>query len=356
MTDLPPSRRRLLTWATSLPAAMRAGQLSATPSPAVVAPFAENPKLLVAGPADGALNRWADALLPALQQSLPPDTSIRRVEVGSIDGVTGANQFEVRGVPDGQTVLLAPGRAALAWMVGDPRAKFDVAHWVPVVAGTRVGLVVGRASVLAGDPRARVVATSPAGADLAALLGLYLLGVRMEVAFGPVEPDAAEKAFLQGAADVVLLHGGHVPERFATLQAAGAQPLFTLGTLDNTGHLVRDAAYPQVPHFSELYVTRTGVQPNGPLYDAWCAAAAAAQLVFGMVLPQLTPAALVALWRRAGSDAVASLGVQTAAASANVRPLAGPIATTNTAALAANVAAIRELRGWLSGRLNWRPV
>ncbi len=356
MTDLPPSRRRLLTWATTLPAAMRAGALSAAPSPTAVAPFAEPAKLLVAGPADGALNRWADALLPALEQSLPPDTSIRRVEVGSADGVTGANQFEVRGVPDGQTVLLAPGQAALAWMVGDPRAKFDVAHWVPVVAGTRVGLVVGRTSVLAGDPHARIVATNPAGSDLVALLGLYLLGVRLEVVFGPVEPDAAETAFLQGSADVVLLHGQRVPERLAALQAAGAQPLFTLGTLDNTGHLIRDATYPQLAHFSELYATRTGVPPNGPLYDAWCAAAAAVQLVFGMVLPQLTPAAMVSLWRRAGSDAVASLGVQTIAASANVRPLAGPVATTNTAATAASSVAIQELRGWLAGRLNWRPA
>jgi hypothetical protein len=356
MTDLPPSRRRLLTWATTLPAAMQAGPLLAAPAPIAVAPFAEPPKLLVAGPADGTLNRWADALLPALEQSLPPDTSIRRVEVGSADGVTGANQFEVRGVPDGQTVLLAPGQAALAWMVGDPRAKFDVAHWVPVVAGTGVGLIAGRSSVFAGDPRARVVTTSPAGSDLAVLLGLYLLGVRMEVVFGPPEPDAPERAFLQGTADVVLLHGQRVPERFAALQAAGAQPLFTLGTVDNSGHLIRDATYPQLPHFSELYAARTGVPPSGPLYDAWCAAAAATQLVFGMVLPQLTPAAMVSLWRRAGSDAVASLGVQTVAASANVRPLAGPVATTNTAATAASSAAIQELRGWLSGRLNWHPA
>jgi hypothetical protein len=225
-----------------------------------------------------------------------------------------------------------------------------------VVAGTGVGLVVGRASVFAGDPRARVVATNPAGSDLAALLGLYLLGVRMEVVFGPAEPGAAEKAFLQGSADVVMLHGQRVPERFAALQTAGAQPLFTLGALDDTGHLVRDATYPQVPHFSELYAMRTGVQPTGPVYDAWCASAAASQLVFGMVLPQLTPAAMVSLWRRAGSDAVASLGVQTVAASANVRPLAGPIATTNTAAIATSAAAMQELRGWLAGRLNWRPA
>ena len=43
------------------------------------------------------------------------------------------------------TVLLAPGEAALAWMVGDPRAQFDVGHWVPVMAGTASAIVVGTA-------------------------------------------------------------------------------------------------------------------------------------------------------------------------------------------------------------------
>src|SRR5690242_2072345 len=182
MTDVPrPGRRCLLAMLLALPAAMRAGQSSAAPTSEVAAPFAETPRLLVAGPRDGALNRWADALLPALEQSLPPDTAIHRTEIGSADGVTGANQFEARGAPDGLTVMLAPGQAVLAWMVGDPRAKFDVARWVPVVAGTRVGLVVGRASVFASDPRARVIAPTPAGPDLASLLGLYLLGVRMDV-------------------------------------------------------------------------------------------------------------------------------------------------------------------------------
>jgi hypothetical protein len=356
MVGAPSGRRRLLAWATTLPAAMRARASLAAPPLAPVAPLVDNPKLLVAGPADGKLNHWADALLPAFEQSMPPDISIRRVEIGSADGVTGANQFEARGVPDGQTVLLAPGQAALAWLVGDPRAKFDAARWVPVVAGTATGLVVGRPTVLDADRPARIAAASPGGSDLAALLALYLLGAPIELTLGRVEPGATEAAFLRGAADAVLLHGQRVPERFSALRTAGAQPLFTLGVLDESGHLVRDAAYPQVPHFTELFAKRTGTQPNGPLYDAWCAVAAAAQLEFGMVLPQLTPAALVALWRRAGSDAVASLGVQTVAASVNVRPLAGPIATTSTAAVAASAGASQELRGWLSGRLNWRPA
>jgi hypothetical protein len=357
MTDLPQSgRRALLAMLAGLPAATRTGKSLAAPTSEIAAPFAEHPKLLVAGPRDGMLNRWADALLPALEQSLPPVTPIRRMDIGSADGVTGANQFEARGAPDGLTVLLAPGQAALAWMIGDPRAQYDVGRWVPVMAGTSTGIVVGRPTALTPDGRARVAAASPASADLAILLGMHLLGAKMEPVFGVVGPEAARSAFSQAAVDVVLVHGHGVPEQLTALTVVGAQPLFTLGGLDDTGLRTRDPAYPVLPHFAELYGARDGGRTRGPLYDAWSATAAAAQLEFGLVLPQLTPASMVAMWRRAGVDAVASIGVQAAAASVDVRPLGGAAATANTAVLAARAPALQELRRWLAGWLNWRPA
>lgn len=362
MTDLPTiGRRRLLALLTILPAAVRTGRLHAAPmlatssTTSVVAPFTESPRLLIAGPGDGTLDRWADALLPALEQSLPLDTSIKRVEVGSADGVTGANRFEARGAPDGLTVLLAPGQAALAWMVGDPRAQFDVGHWVPVMAGTSGGIVVGRPSVLAGG-RARIAAASPASFDLAALLGVQLLGGQMEPVFGLDDPDAAHRAFSQGAVDALLLHGHHVPDQFIALASARAQPLFTLGVIDESGEVVRDPAFPAVPHFAELYATRLGRKPRGPLFQGWCATAAAAQLEFGLVLPELTPPAMIALWRRAGADAAASLGVQATAATVDVRPLGGAAAASSTMAVAASAPALLELRRWLANRFDWRPA
>jgi hypothetical protein len=357
MLDQPQSgRRSLLAALSGLVVGLREERSLAAPPPTAGAPFSENPKLLVAGPPDGTLNRWADALLPALEQSLPPDTSIRRVEIGSTDGVTGANQFEARGAPDGHTVLLTPGFAALAWMVGDPRAQFDVGGWVPVMAGTSAAIVVGRPPALAAQGRARVAAAGPASCDLAALLGVHLLGVPFEPVFGLIEPSAAQGAFVQGAVDVVLLRGLRVPEQSAALASAGAQPLFSLGALDESGLLLRDPAFPDVPHFAELYAARLGSAPSGPLYDGWRACAAAARLEFGLVLPQLTPASMVALWRRAGADAAASLGVRATAAAVEVRPLAGPAATVNTAAVAARAPALRELRTWLASRFNWRPT
>jgi hypothetical protein len=363
MIDQPkPGRRHLLAMLTTLPAlapvgsSLAAPALAATAPPVAVVPFPEGARLLVAGPNDGTLNRWADALLPALEQSLPPDTSIHRIEVGAADGVTGANQFEARGAPDGLTVLLAPGQAVLAWLVGDTRVQFDVGHWVPVMAGVTTGIVVGRPANLVRDGRVRIAAAGPASLDLAAVLGIHLLGARVEPTFGAADAAVVQNSFAEGAVDAVFLRGAGVPERFAALASTGAQPLFTLGGIDETGRPVRDPAFPDVPHFAELYEARSGGKPNGPLYDAWCAAAAAAQLAFGLILPQLTPAAMVSLWRRAAADAAVSPAVQSTGASRNVRPVGGPPATTSTAATAANAAALLELRHWLASRFNWHPT
>jgi len=79
-------------------------------------------------------------------------------------------------------------------------------------------------------------------------------------------------------------------------------------------------------------------------------------LEFALVLPQLTPAAMVSVWRRAGVDASMSLALQTVGAAAGVRPLAGPVATASASAVAADSAALLELRRWLASRFNWRPA
>lgn len=356
MIDQPPlRRRRLLASLATLPAVMRAGRALAAPPAAGTAPFPDNPRLLVAGPEDGSLNRWADALQPALEQSLPPDTTIRRVEVGSADGVTAANQFEARGVPDGRTVLLAPGEATLAWMVGDPRAQFDVGKWVPVMAGMTSGIVVGRPDALNGS-RVRIAAAGAASFDLVAMLGLNLLGVPIRPVFGITDFNTAQTAFAGNAVDVVFLHGQRVPDQFSALAVHGAQAQFTAGVLDDAGRAMRDPAFPGVPHFAELCAMRTGRMPGGPLFDAWRAVAAAARVDFGLVLQQLTPAAMVSLWRRAGADAAAALPVQVVGTSLNVRLVAAPGVATNSVATAASASTLTALRGWLAGQLNWKPA
>ncbi|MEJ1978178.1 MAG: hypothetical protein WDN49_20745 [Acetobacteraceae bacterium] len=318
-------------------------------------PFPEGATLLVAGPSGGPVDTWAEWLAPVIGHALPPGTAIRKAIVGGTDGVTGANEFEARTVPDGSTALLLPGSAAMAWLVGDPRARFDAAHWVPALAGVTPGVIASRVSAaqMLSGTTLRIAASGPASTELPALLALDLLGVHWRPVFG-LRETAAREALAQGTVDAVCLHGRRVAEMAQACAAIAAPPAFTFGVVDEDGRRQRDPAFADVPDASELLSQRA---LNGPLRNAWRATAAAAQLDIALVLPQLTPASMVALWRWACAQATESSALQAQASSVGVRPLSTPgPATTNTAAVAADAAALLELRHWLATRLDYRPA
>ena len=322
--------------------------------------LSDSPTLLVAGPAGGRVDRWATQLTAALTPALPAGTRLRPTQVGGEDGVTGANQFTTRVTPDGNTVLLIPGDAALAWLVGDPRARFDAAKWLGVAAGIAPAVVCGPEglSTRAGLPpntglppnnRIRVGMSGPISPDLAALLGLELAGFATTPVFGVLDQGTAAQALASRAADAVLLRGAAIASNLGALSQIGVTPLFTLGAIAGEGH---DALLHQTPSLPEFVAAR-GQTPAPDLLAAWRAIAAAAQTEYALVLPQLTAASLVALWRQAGNQAAASPDLRDE--TGRTRSVGTPLAQALTQAMAPDVPAITALRTWLATRLNWRP-
>lgn len=349
-------RRRILAGAASLSAAAAFGRPGHGAAAALVAAFPEGATLLVGGPATGRTAEWGRLLAPLLQQGLPLTEPLRQDLVGGADGVTAANQFEARTTPDGATALLLPGSAALLWLVGDPRAKFDVAHWVPGLAGIGSGVIAARLPLerLGIGAPVRFAAAAPNGPELPGLLAIELLGLRLVPVFGIGTEAARRDALAHGVVDAVFVGGRDVPQLVPALAASGALPLLSMGSPDATGAWQRDAAYPALPTLPELRAAR-GLPPAAPLMPAWRAAATAVQLDVALVLPHLTPAAMVALWRLACAKAAAAPELQAAASSIAVRPQAAPVASASTEALAVDAAALLVLRRWLTTRFNWRP-
>lgn len=357
----PPRRRRVLGMLAGLPLAGPARIPSGAPIPLVATPedqvrFPDGATMLVAGPNGGLMAQWAGVMRPALARALAPGLPVRQTNVGGPDGVTAANEFEVRVAPDGRTILLAPGGTALSWLVGDPRAKFETTHWVLVMACVTPAVFVARAAALAAPGTIRVAATTPAGPQLPGLLAIEMLGQRAQLVAVPQDDRWLYEAFAQRAVDATLLCGHDVPRRVAALAEVGAVPAFTLGAIDALGRLVRAAQFPDVPSLAEFYARRRGSLPRGPMFDAWRAASVAAQLEFGIVLSPVTPADMVALWRRAGVEASKARAVEALARSYQAEPIGGPEAAATTAALAVDGAALTSLRQWLAAQYNWRPV
>ena len=315
-------------------------------------PDLASPAMMVAGPADAATGQWAGLLARPLAEALHPGGKLAVSAVGGRDGVTGANAFEALTNPDGSTALLVPGAAAVAWLAGDPRVHFDAGRWVPALTSLGSAVLLGRTG--ARPATLRVAASTPNGVELPALLGLSLLGEAPVPVFGLSDPDDAHAALLNGRVDAIVLTGLDVPRRAAALSSSKLRPIFSFGA--DGAAAIRDPMLADVPTLPELHRAMFGRAPAGALFEAWKATAAAARLHAALVLQPLTPASLVAQWRRACASAVADPTLASLTRAAEVTPLPAPGCVPSLAAVIADQNTLLALRSWIASRTDWRPA
>lgn len=326
-----PSRRGLLRGCLGA-----AGGLAlARPARAILPPAAT---LLIPGPEDGGFARLAERFVASLGRSATIAVKLGHSVLGGPDGVTAANRFATEAAPDGRTLLLLPGSAPLARLIGDPRARFDPAGWLPVFAVQASAVVAGRERLPPPGSTPRYAFGGPDTPGAAGLLGLDLLGLAASPVLG-LPPPRAEAALAQGIAGAALIHGHDIPARLATI---GAQPWVTLEPAGT-----RDPTLPEVPSLLDQPLT-------GPaeLRGAFVAAAGSVRLQAALVLPALTPADVVAAWRGTAQrwlEEEARLG-----STPGIRLLPGAEAASLVASLAPPPPAVLAYREWLLRRLNWR--
>lgn len=298
--------------------------------------------LLVPGPEEGPAAQIAARAAAALARGLVHAVALRVSVLGGPDGVTAANRFASSTAPDGRVLLMLPGMAAQAQLVGDNRARFEPRQW-PAVCGSLQACVLAGRGALGGhlaEP-IRLALPSPAAPESAALLALDLLGCRAVPVFGLAGPTA-EAAVRAGQADALPLAGAALANRTAALGLTG------WFSFDAAGH-AREPTLPQVPALGELLPD----PHRADLLDAARAAGAALRTRALVVLPPLTSADVVALWRAAAQrwadeqpDAVEAGARRIAAAEATA--LSTTLCPPNDVALA--------YREWLLRRLNWRAA
>jgi hypothetical protein len=149
----------------------------------------------------------------------------------------------------------------------------------------------------------RLALSGPGAPEVAALLALDLLGRAATPVFLPVAM-APEAAVAVGSADAIVLSGAEAAARAAAL---GLTPWFAFDNAPGG----RDPGLPDLPALGEVLPD----PPNPDLLAACRAAAAALRTRALVVLPALTPADSVALWRGAArrwgdAEPAAEIGAQ----------------------------------------------
>lgn len=258
--------------------------LVAAPALAAEAPLPDRATVLTPGPDEGDAVAWARKAATSLARGLPQAVATRVTPLGGPDGLTAANRFAtVDG--DGRSLLVLPGQATQARLIGDSRVHYEPGEWVPICCHWQPAMLVGRGAMRdSRRPLVRVAISTPEASDAAALLALDLLAITAVPVTGLAGHDR-EQAFLTGAVDA-----------FITTDLARAAVLGATPWLD-----LHVPGLPRIRSVSAPALQELSIREVPGALQAACAAFAAERLRFALVLPRLTPGDVVAAWRHAAS-------------------------------------------------------
>lgn len=330
-----------------------AGALPLVGLPALASAAPTDFMILAGGPPEGRIDRWSRAAAQALTPALAAHATVRTETVGGVDGVTAANRAQNLVVPNGRTATTLPGTTAIAFLTNDPRVRFQPDNFVPVLGGINplVFVVRGGLQRLSALTPLRLAAASPESGDLAGLLAMARLGVKVAPVFGLNGTHAKSRAFADGQADAVLLFGEGVIEDVAPLTAEGGIVVCTLGLPSSVASA--KTAFGQVPTLEALIAARGGSAVSTPLDQAYHAVAAVCAVDFMVLLPHLTAPSDIALWRFASARAIQDPAMQDAASASDLTLVSGIEAAAAVAPLATGPDALLALNRFLAREYGW---
>lgn len=270
----------------------------------------------------GGTDVWARFLAPYLSKYLPgqPNVIIRNVPGGG--SITGTNDFAARAPADGTTLIGTTGSTALPMLLGDPRVQYDFRRdFVPLIVSPSGGVVYLPPEFGVTTPedltklQGQQLVYGSQGAtslDLVPMLGFDLLGLDVKHVFGMTGRGDGRLAFERGDTTIdYQTSSAYLTNVVPMVEAGEAVPIFSWGTLDKEGNIVRDPTFPDLPSFVEAYEAVHGEPPSGPQFEAYKALfGAALNANKPAMLPIETPPEIVQAYRDAFEKAIADPELQ----------------------------------------------
>lgn len=258
----------------------------------------------------GGSDVWARFNAPFFSRYLPgnPNVVVKNVPGGG--STTGTNQFAASARPDGLTILGTSGSTQFPYLLGDPRVKYEYKDWEMILAAPTGGVAYisskfGVKSVkdlpkLKGQ-KLIYASQGATSLDLVPMLGFRMLGLDVQHVFGMKSRGQGRLAFERGEATIdYQTSSAYLKSGVPLVKEGKAVPLFSWGVTDDNGNLIRDPAFPDLPHVAEAIEIVTGKKPSGQEWNAFKAFLVAgfpAQKL--LVLPKGTPKPIVEAYREA---------------------------------------------------------
>jgi tripartite-type tricarboxylate transporter receptor subunit TctC len=281
----------------------------------VIVPFSEG----------GGTDSYSRFMLPYFEKHLPGNPKILVVNKPGGGGLTGVNYFASKAKSDGLTILALSTSSQSNYMLGDPRAKFNMDDFVPIILSprgitfyTRKELGIQDVKSLKGKiekmrsykpEQLSFGGKTPTSGGLALRTALSLLGIEVNSVWGLGGNGPMALAFERGEFTVSYDNTLSFKNNRAHMIKSGmANPLFTFGVVSEEGKIERDPALPDIPTVDEYYKAVYGKDPSGPAYDAYRSLmAVSVPLSKSWNLMKGTPKDVVEAWRDAAKKVYAEI-------------------------------------------------
>ena len=234
----------------------------------------------------GGTDSYTRFMQPFFTKYLPGNPKILVVNKPGAGGILGGNYFQQRAKPNGETVFALSTSTISNYALGDPRVKFKLNEFIPIILSPR-GItqyvrkdlgIQNEKTIKAKIAKMRSYTPdelifggkTPTSGGLNLRVALSLLGIEVKSVWGMKGNGPMALAFERGEFTVNYDNSLSFKNNRKKLIADGiAIPLYTLGVVNADGKVVRDPALPNVPHFLEVYKEVNGKDPSGDAYEAW---------------------------------------------------------------------------------------
>lgn len=228
----------------------------------------------------GGSAKWANFYAPLLSEALEGNPTVVVKFMPGAGSTKGANWFDSQKFKDGTVIFGSSGSTQFPFLLDDPRVRYDYANWEIVLASGTGGV-----AYLPPETSAKMDgmdATSLKGEefiygsqgatrlDLVPLLAWEMLGLNVEPVFGIKGRGDGRLMFERGEATIDYQTSSSYLSGVTPLVEAGtAVPWFSFGALDDSGEIIRDPTFPDMPTFKEICEATEGCETSGERWDAW---------------------------------------------------------------------------------------
>jgi tripartite-type tricarboxylate transporter receptor subunit TctC len=229
----------------------------------------------------GGTDSLARLMQPFYERHLPGKPKILVINKPGAGGIVGGNYFQSHAKKDGTWVMAISTSTVLNYVLGDPRVKFDIKKWEPIVLLPRGNMMYARKELgLKGlAPKAMVEklrtfpqdalvhgGKTPTSSEINKILAYELLGVKLKLVWGMKGNGPMALAFERGEFTLMFDNSLSYKNNRKHFRTSGiANELFTFGApdangkwKDANGKWLRDPTWPKTPTFYEIYEEWSG--------------------------------------------------------------------------------------------------